>query len=259
MLQFGHRNSVFIAACACIVSAAACVAAPSASEVQGADQETAQGWTLDLKKGQVLQVVVPEERPEGRDARQSYYQNAFPIAETFGYNNEGQLSIRDKVRSEYDPSVIAFFSWPDTVATQAYRSSPQFPAFKELRREAWHEMKIYDSELTEDLQLTFDPGKHYTAWIAWFDPEDRSDYTLYLEGIEPAVERAGGRIVYQMRDILIQTFDADENAPGQITFVEWQTADGFARVQQSPEFLANQVYYDSAVNTYEFYWLKAGT
>ena len=258
MLQFGHRNRFFIAVCACFVSAAACVPAPSAIEAHVADQEKTQGWTLDLKKGQVLQIVVPEERPEGRDARQSYYQNAFPIAERLGYNNEGLLNVRDKVRSEYDPSVFAFFSWPDIAATQAYRSSPQFPAFKELRRDAWHEMKIYDSELTEDLQLTFDPDKHYTAWIAWLDPEARSDYTRYLEGIEPAVKRAGGRFVYEMSDIFVQTFDADESAPGQITFIEWQTANGFARVQQSPEYLANQGYFDSAVNKYEFYWLKTG-
>lgn len=258
MLQFGHPKSVFVAIFACVVSAAACVAAPPAIEVDGADQKKPQGWTLDLKKGQVLQIVVPEERPEGRDARQSYYQNAFPIAESLGYKNEGLLNIRDKVRSEYDPSVFAFFSWPDIAATQAYRSAPQFPAFKDLRRDAWHEMKIYDSALTEDLKLTFDPGKHYTAWIAWLDPKDRSDYTSYLEGIEPAVKRAGGRFVYEMHNPFAQTFDADEAAPGQITFIEWETADGFAKVQLSPEYLAHRRDFDSAINKFEFYWLNIG-
>ncbi|MEM6585166.1 MAG: hypothetical protein AAF692_05380, partial [Pseudomonadota bacterium] len=119
----------------------------------GAQSEAAQdqaGWTLDLKKGELLQIVVPEEREEGKAARQSYYQNAFPIAERLGYANEGLLRVRQKVRGEYDPSVFAFFSWPSAEAAQEYRSNPRFAEFKQLRREAWHEMNIYDAEIRED-------------------------------------------------------------------------------------------------------------
>ena len=228
----------------------------ASAQTQEEEQALQPGFTLELKQGQVLQLVVPEESDEGRAARQTYYQNAFPIAERLGYRNEGMLGIRQTVRSDYDPSVFVFFSWPGGDAVQGYRSNPRFTEFKDLRREAWRELKIYDAEIDEDLKLVFDPAKHYSALFAWLDPETRADYTRYLEGIEPAVKRSGGRFIYKMYDPYMQALNDPSNGPGQITFVEWETEDGFAKVQQSPEYREHQSQFASSVLKFEFYWLQ---
>lgn len=257
MLQFKIQRPLLASACASLAVLTGLTLPHTASFAQMSEAGTQRGWTLDLKKGEVLQVVVPEERAEGSEARQSYYQNAFPIAERLGYANEGLLRVREKVRGEYDPSVFVFFSWPSAEAAKGYRSNPRFAEFKALRREAWHEMNIYDAQIREDIQITFDPAKHYTALIAWLDPETRADYTRYLEGIEPAVKRAGGRFIYKMYDPYMQALSGSPDGPGQITFVEWETTDGFAKVQQSPEYREHQQYFGSSVQKFEFYWLQA--
>ncbi|MEO1488135.1 MAG: hypothetical protein AAFR88_01685 [Pseudomonadota bacterium] len=226
------------------------------AEAQTAQAPASEGFKLELKKGQVLQLIAPEEREEGKAARQTYYQSAFPMAERLGYQRHGQLNMRQKIRSDYDPSLFVFFSWPDAAAVRAYRDDPKFSEFKRLRKEAWHELKIYDKELTEDLSLTFTPEKHYSVLLAWLDKGTRQDYTRYLEGIEPAVKRSGGRFIYKMIDPTMQALNAPPGAPGQITFVEWETTDGFAKVQQSPEYREHQTYFGSSVQRFEFYWLQ---
>ncbi len=258
-MAYPLKKLPFLAAAFASAAAPIALALPLAgAHAQASGQEAPSGWTLDLKQGEVLQLVVPEERPEGKEARQTYYQNAFPIAERLGYANEGLLSVRQKVRGDYDPSVFVFFSWPNAEAAQGYRSNPRFAEFKALRKEAWHEMNIYDAEIREDLRITFDPAKHYTALIAWLDDETRTDYTRYLDGIEPAVKRSGGRFIYKMFDPTMQALRGSQDGPGQITFVEWETEDGFAKVQQSEEYAEHQRYFGSSVERFEFYWLKAG-
>ena len=250
------RSPLFAAVCASLVATAGLAIASATAQAQETTAPTSKGFTLSLKEGEVLQLIAPETQPEGREARQNYYRTVFPIAEALGYERQGQLNVREKVRSGYDPGAFLFFSWPSAASVQAFRDNPQFNAFKTLRREAWSELKIYDTQIAQDLDLTFDPAKHYTVLVAWLDDETRTDYTRYLEGIEPAVKRAGGRFIYKIYDPTMQTLGDESKAPGQITFVEWETTDGFARVQQSPEYRAHQQYFSSSVQKFEFYWLK---
>lgn len=254
-----HKNRVqsFTSALASVIAVTGLICTTPTLLAQDAVETEQSGFTLDLKQGEVLQLVVPEERAEGREARQTYYANAFPIAERLGYENKGLLTVRQIARSDYDPSVFVFFSWPNAAAAKSYRSNPRFSEFKSLRREAWHEMKIYDVEIREDLSLNFDPAKHYTALFAWLDPKTRSDYKRYLDGIKPAVERFGGRFIHKMYDPYMQALNDPSDGPGQITFVEWDTEDGFEKVQQSPEYQEHQRYFGSSVQKFEFYWLKA--
>ncbi|MEO1047325.1 MAG: hypothetical protein AAFW59_03255 [Pseudomonadota bacterium] len=256
MIRISRHAQVIATTFAGLIAFQSLSCTTASAQSQEATQAPRSGFTLELKQGQVLQLVVPEESEEGSAARQTYYQNAFPIAERLGYQNEGMLTVRQKVRSDYDPNVFVFFSWPDAEAVRGYRSNPRFAEFKELRREAWRELKIYDAEIRDDLKLTFDPAKHYSALFAWLDPETRSDYTSYLEGIEPAVTRAGGRFIYKMYDPYMQALNEPSDGPGQITFVEWETEDGFAKVQQSPEYREHQSQFASSVQKFEFYWLQ---
>ncbi|MEM8725773.1 MAG: hypothetical protein AAGE86_09665 [Pseudomonadota bacterium] len=236
-------------------------ATTSIAQERGEASPVGQGETLviELEAGQVLQLIAPQARAKGGAARQSYYRAAFPIAESLGYQRLGQLNVKQKVVSDYDPGAFIFFSWPDERAANEFASHPQWPAIKETRPAAWDELKIYNSVLESDLQLTFDPAKHYSVVVAWFDPDNPSDYDRYLTGIESAVDRAGGRFIYKMRNPTFEAHASAPTAPGQITFVEWNSPDGFAEVQKSEEYLAHRQYFGSGLERFEFYWLTPAT
>ncbi|MBD2841249.1 hypothetical protein [Erythrobacter rubeus] len=222
-----------------------------------ASAQPAPGFSVKMKKGEVLQVIASELRPDSVPAARQYGQSAFPLAQTHGFKRLGQLNVRETVISDFAPQAFSFFSWPSQQAVDDFAAEPGWPAIKAVRPQAWSELKVYSAELEDDLDLQFDPGKHYTVLVAWLNDDDAvTDYNRYLTGIEPAVERSGGRFIYKMRMPSMEAHASDPAAPHQLTFVEWETTDGFDRVQQSQEYLDFRQFFGSSVNRFEFYWMK---
>lgn len=254
-------NPLSLAATITLALTAGGITLTAASQAQSsaATQSPAErGFSISLERGEVLQIFAPEAAEEGANARREFYQSVIPIVEGFGFQRLGQLNVSQRVISDYNPGAFIFFSWPNLAASQRIEATPEWPSIQATRREGWDELKIYGLVLEENLNLQFDPDKHYTVVVAWLDEENASGYSRYLEGIEPAVERAGGRFIYKMRGPMIETIASEPVAPGQITFVEWESTDGFDRVQQSPEYRAHQQYFGSSVERFEFYWLEVG-
>ncbi|MEX0341628.1 MAG: DUF1330 domain-containing protein [Erythrobacter sp.] len=229
-------------------------AVPSHAQESAATAEAgAISFTLD--EGEVLQIIAPQSRVGGRGARQEYYDFVLPQAEALGFQRLGGLSVQQKVVSDYDPGAFQFFSWPDSASFARFEAHPEWPAYRDRRPDGWEELKIYTVEMESDLMLRFDPDKHYTVVVAWLDKENGEHYSRYLEGIETAVERAGGRFIAKFHDPAYETNAGSPRAPGQITFVEWDSLDGFAEVQASQEYRARQPDFASGVERFEFYWL----
>ncbi len=238
--------------------AAACSASPGTQaddQPAAAQPDTAGVLQLDFKKGQLLSFVVPQTREDGDTARKAYYDKAFPIAEKLGYKHEATLRVRDKIISDYDPSGFLLYSWPGADALRAFEADPAWPAIKASRPDAWSELKIYTDELEQDLTLSFDPAKTYTVVVAWLKPGKEADYARYLDGITEAVNAAGGRFIYKMKNPVFENHASSPAAPQQLTFVEWDDLEGFAKVRQSDAYKQNQQYFASGVDHVEFYRL----
>lgn len=212
---------------------------------------------LTLKKGQVLSVVMPANNPDGETARKDYYDQAFTLAGQYGLKRETMLKIDDIIISDYKPGAAIFYSYPDAASEKSLGDDPTWPAIKALRPAAWEELKIFTATVGEDLNLQFDPAKSYTLVIAWLNPDNPDDYQNYLKGIEGAVAEAGGRFVYKMYDPQFESHASGPEAPGQLTFVEWDTLGGFAQARNNPEYqAASKRYFQSGVSKVEFYRLS---
>ena len=224
---------------------------------QAARTEAKPAFTIDMKRGEVLQVIISEQRPDGGPAARAYGSKAYPLAQQYGYQRIGQLNVAQKVVSSFDPQAVSFFSWPSQQALDTFSAEPAWPAIKETRPQAWSGLDIYSAQLREDLKVSIDPDKHYTVLVAWLKSDEaRDDYARYLSGIEPAVERVGGRFIYKMMMPTREAYEEDAAAPHQITFVEWETTDGFEKVQATEEYAAHEQYFGSSMRKFEFYWLK---
>ncbi|AWW75348.1 hypothetical protein CD351_13005 [Erythrobacter sp. KY5] len=249
-------KSILLGATACLAAATLTGTTAALAEADGHTANASPAFTLDMKRGEVLQVIVSQQRADGREAARTYGQAAFPLAQRHGYARIGQLNVRQTIRSDFAPQAVSFFSWPSQAALDSFSAEPDWPAIKATRPEAWSGLDIYSAELQHDLKIATDPDKHYTVLIAWLKSDEATaDYDRYLTGIEPAVERSGGRFLYKMRMPEREAYAPDATAPHQLTFVEWETTDGFEKVQQSPEYAANQQYFGSSMEKFEFYWL----
>ncbi|OAN97538.1 DUF1330 domain-containing protein [Parasphingorhabdus sp.] len=209
---------------------------------------------LFLKKGQYLSITLPEAKTseEATQARGNYYKTAFPLGSKFGLKREAALKIDNVIISDYTPSSLIFYSYPDKQSAAGLSAHPEWPAIKATRPAIWKELNIFGAELTEDIDITFDPAKSYTLVIAW-RKQDSDGYDQYLRGIEPAVQRFGGKFIYKMFNPAIESNAASAIAPSQLTFVEWDTLDGFSKVRASDEYKASVPYFQAGVKKIEFY------
>lgn len=212
--------------------------------------------SLNLKTGQYLSIILPEAKPNAGDARKAYYKQAFPLGEQFGLKREASLNVDDVIISNYKPSALIFYSYPNKAAEGKLANHVKWPEIKAQRSKAWDELKIYSATIDQDLNLEFDPAKSYTLVVAWLDPENPDDYDRYLSGIEEAVDRFGGRFIYKMKNPKYEAHASAMSAPGQLTFVEWDTLDGFTKVRTSDEYKASAAFFASGTTKVEFYRLS---
>lgn len=236
--------SLFAASCA--------TAQPSDASPQMSPSEKTQ---LILKKGQYLSITIPQAKTteEAKKARQQYYKTAFPLGAKFGLKREASLNIDEVTISDYQPTNLIFFSYPDKQSEAKLAGHSQWPAIKASRPQIWEELNIFSTEVLTDMAISFDAKKSYTLVIAWEKDGNAEDYEKYLNGIEPAMKRFGGRFIYKMRNPALESNQASAPAPSQLTFVEWDSLDGFSKVQKSDEYKASVPYFQSGVSKLEFY------
>lgn len=244
--------AVMLSLSAAFVITPACSKPNQETPTQSATATTA----LKLKQGQVLSIILPQAKADASEARQQYYKQAFTLGAKFGLRREAVLAMDEVIISDYEPSGLIFYSYPDAASEKGLSSAPEWPAIKAMRPGIWQELKIYTSELDSDLDLNFDPDKSYTLVVAWLNPENPDDYQRYLKGIEPAVAAAGGRFIYKMYNPQYEANGPTDIAPGQLTFVEWDTLDGFTKVRGSAEYKANSRYFGTGTTKVEFYRMK---
>ncbi|MEP3224808.1 MAG: hypothetical protein ABJO01_02445 [Parasphingorhabdus sp.] len=246
----------FIPAIAMIMAAASTGAfAQTDTEPQSRPAERTADVRLKVKKGQYLSIIMPEARADhaAQRERQSYYRKALPLGQKFGLKREAQLKVDTAVISDFEPTGLIFFSYPDAASEMKLTGHQSWPTIKAQRPKAWHELRIYSAAVENDLNLLFDPAKFYTLVVAWTNPEKPDDYQNYLSGIETAVHAAGGEFIFKMHNPKMEAHATALKAPNQLTFVEWETADGFEQVQKTAAYKASAPYIRSGARKIEFY------
>lgn len=210
---------------------------------------------LHLKKGQYLTVILPETNPANNHIRQSYYAAIAPLSQKYNVKREVSLKVDQSIISEYAPSAALFFSYPDKASAQQLSTESVWPEIISLRSRAWKEIKFYSAEIKTDLNIKFDPEKTYTLVVAWANPEHPNDYFRYLDAIKPLVNEAGGRFIYKMQK---PSYEANTNgqAPTQLTFVEWDSVDSFAKLNRNPSYKKHVPLRTNGIQKLEFYQLS---
>ncbi|MEC4725105.1 hypothetical protein HWQ46_06000 [Shewanella sp. D64] len=218
----------------------------------------AEQTSIVLSKGQMFSLVMPVGKKEGEEARQIYYRQVLLLGESYGLKREAQLKISDTLVGNFTPGALIFYSWPNEAAENKLFSHPDWPLMKQIRPKGWDEIKIYTNELEQDLRLTFKSAKYYTLAVAWLNPSNPNDYYRYMDNIKETVNALGGRFIYKMHNPRFEAHASPLIAPGQLTFVEWDTKDGLAKFQNSSAFVQHSHLIKSGVNRFELYRLNLG-
>lgn len=232
-----------------------CAAAPAATQ----SVDKSEILTLDLKKGEVLQfaLIRPRDGADAEAVRKKYFRTVFPVATDLGLKSRGGLVIKDVLIGDNKPLGLAFYSFPNAAAKQAFQTNPNMDSYKIMRAEGWEELHVYSMTLDADMQLKFDPSKDYTLAVAWTKPGSLPDYQRYLSGIESDFDEIGARYVARFNGIDLQSHSDDAPDPSQMTLVEWTDGPDLAGLQSTDAYKANSPYFQKSVTRFDFYALSA--
>jgi uncharacterized protein (DUF1330 family) len=210
---------------------------------------------MALNKGQMFSVIAPIMKEDGESARNQYYSKVLPLGTKLGLKREGQIKVTDTVVGDFNAGALVFFSWPDVNAENKLYAHDEWAAMKALRPKGWEELRIYSAPIEQDTLLRFRADKHYTLAIAWTNSDNPDNYTQYLDAVGVKLKNFGGRFIYKMYNPRFEAHATDLSAPNQLTFVEWDSADGLSRFRQSPDIKAQSTLFKTGLNRFEFYRL----
>jgi len=224
------------------------------------DKEGVNTLLVHFEPNQMLQLIAPltdisKNNEEGVKLRNQYYQTAIPLAQQYGFKNLGQLIVTETIVGDFRPGAYVIGSWPSLKTFDEFANLPEWATLKALRVEAWDELKLFNAEIKAPLSLSFREDKFYTVVFAWNNPQHPNNYSAYLEGIEPALNRVGGRFMLKIKQPTMESHDSNAVPPNQITFVEWNTKNGFATLQQQEGYKRFIALRDSGLQKIEFHRL----
>ncbi|MEM9055357.1 MAG: hypothetical protein AAGB16_08530, partial [Pseudomonadota bacterium] len=223
--------------------------------------ETPKPVPVILKKGQVLSYILINSKPSeaAQEARQQYYDKAFPLASSYGLQRLLNLSVPTKFVGSTKRDAVAIFSYPDAASETGLASDPNWPEIKALRPQAWEELAIFSGTLEQPLAFSFDPDKAYTLAVAEITPEAPEDYNTYMRGIEPGLNEIGGRFIYRMINPSVESHGKQYTQDVQVTLVEWDDPSALATFTQNDFYKQYSKYFGTGVSGFEFFQIKPRT
>ena len=213
---------------------------------------------LNLEPDNLLSLIQPsaKQTAEAKAALKIYYENAIPLAKTFGYRNHGTLAVTETVVGNQNPRVFVLASWPNEAADLSFESQPGWEEFKALRPVIWDQLRFYKASIQQAKTLTFSEQKFYTLALAWLDKSQPTDYAEYLRGITSTVTQVGGKFIHSMRNPRFVSHTNTETGPDEITFVEWDSLKALNHFQQSEGFRQHAPLLKSGTQRFELYRIK---
>ena len=208
---------------------------------------------LNLDTGSALQVISPINNQTGQALRSEYYQTAIPLARNYGFTDGLRLNVKKRLVGENDAKVFVVSYWQDAGQWEAFKRDPAWPALKALRKDAWQELALYTQTISSPTHLQFHPDKHYTLAFAWLNEKNPKDYYRYIENITPVLDEVGGRFMHKMIYPSFESNETKKEGPGQITLVEWDSAEAIQTLLKHPNYIPHKALLETGVKDFAFY------
>ncbi|MXP46038.1 DUF1330 domain-containing protein [Altererythrobacter luteolus] len=231
-------------------------ATPS-QEVASAAQDEPKSVNINLPANALFSVIGFDymRTDEAMQARAVFQSSAIPIAVENGFTRHGALLVDGPSFGTFKPQGFLLTSWPSQEAFNRFENDPRWPEYSELRRSIWNDIRYYRDVQAEGLSLTLRSDKFYTLAIAYTDPDNAADYDEYLARLEGEVAKQGGKFILKLFDPNLESL-SNSKSPDQLTFIEWDDAEGASRLLQSDTYKAVRHLAGSGTTDLSFYRLR---
>ncbi len=221
-------------------------------------EPVAKSVMIDLPPNSLLSLIGSEYKgtDEAKAAQNIFYSEALPLAAQYGFKRQADLRVTAVNVGDFKPKGFIMTSWPNEATFANFQTDPKWPEYKAIRPDIWHDIRYYRDVQENGLQLKLRADKYYTLAIAYLNPENPEDYQTYLSNLEGDVTANGGKFILKMKAPTLESLSG-EPTPDQLTFIEWNDAEGVDKLLGSAAYKANSHYARSGTTKFAFYRLEA--
>ncbi len=156
---------------------------------------------LNLKKGQVLDILLFNMNPDNDAAIKRYFTEAIPIAQEMGYTTQPSFQVISPAwNGSYQPELLIFGAWPDIKIRKQFLETivDRKPDFHDHRREIWSNFFLTYYELKEDLSIELKASSHFLATALWSEKGSALEKTH--EQLSAIIQKHNGKKILILKD-----------------------------------------------------------
>ena len=160
----------------------------------------AQSQTLTFKKGEVLDILLFNGKPEMGKLFPKYKETAFAFAVKMGYQPQPLFKVAETTQGGYQPSTFIFGKWPNIAARKKFLDEivDNVPDFHEQRRAMWSTFYVSFYEMENDISFGIDPNKTVVATHLW--KQDGVDFSTFQGEWLKEAKSQGAKVLLELRN-----------------------------------------------------------
>jgi len=161
-------------------------------------QSTVQSF--DLKKGEVLDILLLTNQPEGAALFDKYKKTAFPVAMKMSYQPLGGYAIAAYTQGNQQPQIMGLGKWSTIEKREAFIAEidNEVPDFHEQRRAIWSIFELTYYEMPTDIAFQIDKGKVNVVTAYW--QKEEKDFAKFKKTLMKKTKKSGGKTVLALVD-----------------------------------------------------------
>ncbi|WP_422862023.1 hypothetical protein [Flagellimonas sp. W118] len=180
---------------------------------------------LAFKKGEVLDILLFEGKPELPKFFPKYKETAFAFALKTGYQPQPLLSVLETTQGGYQPSTFVFGKWTNLSSRKKFLNEilKEVPDFHEQRRAMWSSFYLAYYEMQKDVSLEIDENKVYVATAYWQD--GTTEFNTFKKEWLKKVKDNKGKVILELTDA--KSSVGYMYKPDYVALIEWRDRSAF--------------------------------
>ena len=160
----------------------------------------AQSQTLTFKKGEVLDILLFNGKPEMGKLIPKYKETAFAFAVKMGYQPQPLFKVAETTQGGYQPSSFIFGKWPSVAARKKFLNEivDNVPDFHDQRRAMWSTFFVSYYEIENDISFEIDSNKTVVATHLW--KQNSVDFSTFQEEWLKEAKSQGAKVILELRN-----------------------------------------------------------
>ncbi|PRX54572.1 hypothetical protein [Flagellimonas meridianipacifica] len=188
--------------------------------------------TLNLKKGEVFDILFLTTREGSQEIFKEYRQTAFPVASEMGFSPLPGFKIRETVQGNYEPTSLILAKWTSLASREKFLDEieERVPNFHDMRKKIWSIFNLTYYELSDDYSIQLDREKVIVATACFKKENTQADFTEFLTQWKKAVKKTNGTL--KMELVNGKSPKGYVYNPDYMVITQWETKEDFNAFQK---------------------------